>query len=88
LTHFAQLSVTGQSSSLSESEDCDSEFETELLAAYLRFRQVFVGSKQQLKKMTFERYQDLLEAANNMFFHVQMFPGTVPLSILNTLLLF
>ena len=44
--------------------------------SYLRFRKVLVASKKQLKKLTFERFQDLLTEANNLAFHAQAFPGT------------
>ena len=78
---FSQHSVPnvsdGEGDSFGEADDQALEaYEEELLAAYLRFRSVYNGSKQQLKKLTFDRYRDLLDEAIRQVLHARISPGT------------
>ena len=78
---FSHLSVTngGDEGDLACHEEDDKAFEAyedELLAAYLRFRSFFNGSKQQLKRLTFDRYRELLDEAIRQALHARISPET------------
>lgn len=74
LASFGTLSLNEEKESpvdISDEDDSDSESEI-FLEAFLRFREAFLGSKQQLKAMTLERFQNLLQEAQNIAAHSMM----------------
>ena len=79
---FSHLSVTnggddeGDLACHEEDDKAFEAYEDELLAAYLRFRSFFNGSKQQLKRLTFDRYRELLDEAIRQALHARISPET------------
>jgi hypothetical protein len=71
--NFDKLSLNDEKQSIvdlvSDEEDSDDAINEFCLQSFLRFRQVFVASKQQLKAMTFDRFQALLQETQNVASH-------------------
>jgi hypothetical protein len=73
LKNFNKLSLNDEKQSVdvvaSDEEDSDAEIDAICLQSFLRFREVFVGSKQQLKAMTRDRFENLLQETQNVASH-------------------
>ena len=72
-----------------EDEDYElDQFEDDEMKAYLRFREVVVCSKQQLRKITLEHYRNLLDEANTQYFQAMsgsdyyVNPNRLPVNLL------
>ena len=74
---------SGNLDDLSE-PDSDDVVEDTLRSSYLRFRDAFVGSKQQRKLLTFERYLDLVEQAQRAAVGAVLEPNEVRLHVVLT----